>query len=248
LRIGAVTDDQLDYDEAADKVRAMVRYQVEPDRIAGLKLPENQDLDTTIADLVRKGLRIKLESANIITGAQQLAMDTFADAPPASFAKKDDAYVLMPLDDGKTDIATAAGDLIAQLRKIPFEQIGQNLNQTLAGANGAVNDPNLKLALASLNETLSSTRSLMTSLNKGADPLLRRLPQIAADLEDTVKHTNQLVSSLDDSHAPGSQFGRDTSRLFSQLSDAARSVRILADLLSRHPEALIRGRAEQEVQ
>jgi paraquat-inducible protein B len=34
----------------------------------------------------------------------------------------------------------------------------------------------------------------------------------------------------------------------SQLSDAARSVRILADLLARHPEALIRGRAEQQVQ
>ena len=31
-----------------------------------------------------------------------------------------------------------------------------------------------------------------------------------------------------------------------ELTDAARSVRILADLLSRHPEALIRGRAEQE--
>ena len=37
-------------------------------------------------------------------------------------------------------------------------------------------------------------------------------------------------------------------RLMGQLSDAARSVRILADLLSRHPEALIRGRDTQQVQ
>jgi paraquat-inducible protein B len=35
--------------------------------------------------------------------------------------------------------------------------------------------------------------------------------------------------------------------MMGQLSDAARSIRILADMLSRHPEALIRGRAEQEV-
>ena len=40
---------------------------------------------------------------------------------------------------------------------------------------------------------------------------------------------------------------RDTTKLLSQVSDAARSVRILADLLSRHPEALIRGRTEREV-
>jgi paraquat-inducible protein B len=86
----------------------------------------------------------------------------------------------------------------------------------------------------------------MASVNKDAGPALHRLPQIAADLEGTVRHANQLVGSLDDSHG-GSQFGRDLSRMLSQLSDAARSVRILADLLSRHPEALIRGRTEQEV-
>ena len=62
-----------------------------------------------------------------------------------------------------------------------------------------------------------------------------------------MKHANQLVGSLDDSHGRGSQFGRDMNRMLAQLSDAARSVRILADMLSRHPEALIRGRDEQEV-
>jgi paraquat-inducible protein B len=30
-----------------------------------------------------------------------------------------------------------------------------------------------------------------------------------------------------------------------QLTDTARSVRVLADLLARHPEALIRGRTDQ---
>ena len=40
-------------------------------------------------------------------------------------------------------------------------------------------------------------------------------------------------------------FGRNASRLLAQLSDTARSFRVLADLLTRHPEALIRGRTEQ---
>jgi paraquat-inducible protein B len=133
------------------------------------------------------------------------------------------------------------------LNSIPFEQIGDNLNKTLAGANGTINDPKLRQAIASLNETLNGTQTLVASLNKDAGPLLHRLPQIAADLEDMVKHANQLVASLDDSRTPGSQFGRDMTRMLAQLSDAARSVRILADLLSRHPEALIRGRSEQEV-
>jgi paraquat-inducible protein B len=39
-----------------------------------------------------------------------------------------------------------------------------------------------------------------------------------------------------------SRFRRDVDRLMPQLTDTVRSVRALADLLSRHPEALIRGR------
>jgi paraquat-inducible protein B len=154
--------------------------------------------------------------------------------------------VLMPLDDdGETDIAAAASALLVRVQSIPFEKIGENLNQTLAGANGTINDPKLHQAIAALDETLNSTQTLMANLNKSADPLLHRLPQIASDLENMVKHANQLVGSLDDNHDPGSQFGRDLNRLLAQVSDAARSVRILADMLSRHPEALIRGRTDQ---
>jgi paraquat-inducible protein B len=248
LRVGGVTDVALDYDKVSDFVKVAVRYEIEPDRIGGLDLPINGDLDKRMEDLVHRGLRIRLESANIVTGSKQLAMDIVADAPDAPFAKQGDAYVLAPLGDGQTDIVAAASSLIARVQSIPFEQIGQNLNQTLAGANGTINDPKLHQAIAALSETLNSTQTLMANLNKQADPLLQRLPQIASDLENTVKHANQLVGSLDDSHDPGSQFGRDLTRLLAQLSDAARSVRILADLLSRHPEALIRGRTDQGVQ
>jgi paraquat-inducible protein B len=247
LRIGIVTAVELSYDAATDLVKVAVRYEVEPGRIAGLNLPVNDDLDKEMFDLVHRGLRIRLESSSILTGSKQLAMDIVADAPEAPYDKLDDSYVLTPLDDGQGDIASSAGALLARLNSIPFEQIGDNLNKTLAGANGTINDPKLHQAIASLSETLSQTQVLMTSLNKGADPLLHRLPQIASDLEAMVKHADQLIGSLDDSGSPGSQFGRDMNRLMAQVSDAARSVRILADLLSRHPEALIRGRSEQEV-
>jgi paraquat-inducible protein B len=246
LRIGAVTNVALSYDPAADEVKVAVRYDVEPDRIVTLNLPGDDNLDKVMVDLVHRGLRIRLESANLVTGAKQLALDIVAGAPEAAYDKQGDAYVLTPLDAGQGDITAAAGALIARLQSIPFEQIGDNLNKTLSGASGTINDPKLRQAIAALSETLNATQTLMANVNKGADPLLRRLPGIAAELEGTVKHANQLVGSLDDSQG-GSQFGRDMNRMLAQLSDAARSVRILADMLSRHPEALIRGRDEQEV-
>ena len=38
------------------------------------------------------------------------------------------------------------------------------------------------------------------------------------------------------------QFNRDLERLLIQANDAVRSFRALADLLARHPEALVKGR------
>ncbi|MGA3001120.1 MAG: MlaD family protein [Acetobacteraceae bacterium] len=247
LRIGTVTGVTLSYDPVADEVKAAVRYEVEPDRIVPLHLSSDTNPDKVMLDLVHRGLRIRLESANLITGSKQLALEIVAGAPPAVYDKQGDAYMLAPVDGEQSDIAASAAALLAKLQTIPFQQIGDNLNKTLEGANGTINDPKLHQAIAALTQTLNETQTLMASLNKGADPLLRRLPQIANDLEGTVEHANRLVGSLDDSHGPGSQFGRDLNRMMGQLSDAARSIRILADMLSRHPEALIRGRAEQEV-
>ncbi len=38
--------------------------------------------------------------------------------------------------------------------------------------------------------------------------------------------------------------GNDLARTLVELKDAARSIRVLADTLERHPEALLRGKQE----
>jgi paraquat-inducible protein B len=53
---------------------------------------------------------------------------------------------------------------------------------------------------------------------------------------------NKLVLSLDTGYGDNTQFNRDLERLLAQASDAVRSIRALADMLARNPEALIRGR------
>ncbi len=248
IRVGGVTEVSLRYDRTKDAIAAAVRYNMEPGRVPGLELPEDGEaLDERMTGLIQRGMRIRLESASLVTGSKQLVVDIFPHAPPAASGKEGDEFVLPPLDGDQGDIGASAAALMARLQTIPFEQIGENLNQTLAGANGTINDPKLRQAIAGLTTTLNSVQDLMDALNKGADPLLKTLPRAAANLEDALKHANQLVASLDTSYGGGSQFGRDTTRLMLQLTDAARAIRILADLLARHPEALIRGRSEQEV-
>lgn len=245
IKIGEVTSVSLVYDQALDNVVVPVRFNVEPQRIALLNLPTDGNLDTRLADLVQRGLRVELVSGNILTGQKQLSIDIYKDAGPGKLSKSGDAYVIPPLASGSADIASAAASLVNRLNDIPFASIGNNLNALLAGSSALVNDKRLPEAVGSLQTTLASTQALITNLNHGVGPLTQRMPAMAASLEDAVKRLDRLSGSLESGYGGDSRFNHDLSRMMNQLSEAARSIRVLADLLSRHPEALIRGRTDQ---
>jgi paraquat-inducible protein B len=70
-------------------------------------------------------------------------------------------------------------------------------------------------------------------------PLIRSLRQTA----DAAQRTMQQAGNALGSNAPQ---GTDLPKLMQELTDAARSVRALADYLDQHPEALIRGRKQED--
>jgi paraquat-inducible protein B len=247
-KIGEVSSVSLVYDRDLDNVVVPVHFTLEPGRIAMLDLPMDAGLDARMKDLVHRGMRVKLESGNILTGQKQLAMDIFKDAGPGELTKQGDAYVIPVLGGSSDDVATSTTKLVNRLNSIPFESIGKNLDQTLAGVNALVNDKQLGESVTELRSTLASTQTLVNNLNHGITPVMQRLPAIANGLESSVQRTDKLIASLQTGYGGDSGFSRDVTRLMMQLSDAARSIRVLADLLSRHPEALIRGRTDQGVQ
>ena len=245
LKIGTVTGASLEYDQAIDNVVAPVHFTLEPQRVSLLDLPKGGDLDARLADLVRRGLRVKLESANFLTGQKQLALDLYKDAGTEVLGKSGDDYVIPVLGGSAEDVASAATNLVNRLNDIPFATIGQNLSQLLVNTNALIGDKRLSDSLAGLQATLAGTQTLIANLNHGLTPMTSRMPAIASDLEESVRHLNRLTTSFESGYGGDSRFNRDLSRMMGQLSDAARSIRVLADLLSRHPEALIRGRTDQ---
>ena len=79
-------------------------------------------------------------------------------------------------------------------------------------------------------------------LDVDAGPALKRRPAIAQQLQEALTKANRLFGSINTGYGDDLRFRRDLDRLLPQLTDAARSLRALTDLLSRHPEALIKGR------
>ena len=131
---------------------------------------------------------------------------------------------------------------MSKINRIDFDKIGNSLLGAATGIEQTVNGPQIKATLAALEKAMIDVQDIAAKLDKDATPALKRLPEIAAQLQEAVVKANKLIGSVDKGYGDTSKFHRDIERLLPQITDAARSIRALADLLSRHPEALIKGR------
>jgi paraquat-inducible protein B len=246
LKIGEVTDVGLVFDPATDRIVAPVRYRVDPERIAGVAAVSGIPPGTIAAEMVGRGLRATLQAPSLITGQKIVALVMVPDAAPAELTRDGDAFVMPTSDSGGfDDITRSAAELLGKINRIDFERIGKDVAGITQGLDAAVNGPQLKGALAALESTLADVQDVTRKLDINATPALKRLPEISAQLQDVLTRTNRMVGSINAGYGDNSKFLRDLDRLLPQLTDAARSLRALTDLLSRHPEALVKGRTNK---
>jgi paraquat-inducible protein B len=244
LVVGHVIDVRLVYDPNKDAVLAPVRYEVEPERVVGVGT-QIYSAREAVDTLIRRGLRASLQSSSLITGAQQVALDFVRGAAPAK-ADVEGVDFVMPTTAGGgfAGIEQAATTLLSKVNTIPFDEIGKDLEGILKAVNG----PELHDALTSLDATLASAQTFTRNLDRGTASTFKQLPQMANQLQKTVTNADRLLVSLDSGYGDNTKFNRSLDRLLVQLNDAVVSIRSLADLLARHPEALIKGRPKGGVE
>jgi paraquat-inducible protein B len=243
LVVGHVTDVRLAYDRAKDTIVAPVRYEVEPERVVGVGARVYATDAEAAGALLKQGLRATLQSASLITGQQQVALDFEPKAGPAE-VKMEDGYFVLPTaaGGGFSGLQASASTLLDKVNAIPFDKLGRNLDGLLQSLNDLTNGPQLRDSLTSLAATLAGAETFTHSLNTGTAPALKQLPEMTKQLQKTLAQTDKLLVSLDAGYGDNTRFNRDVVRLMAQTNDALSSVRALADLLARHPEALIKGR------
>jgi paraquat-inducible protein B len=243
LPVGHVTDVRLTYDKATDRVSAPVRYEIEPERIVGVGVRLFQNEAEAVDALVKQGLRATLQSASLITGQQEIALDFEAKAPSVEVTTQDGYFVLPTTGGGGfAGLQASAGELLNKVNTIPFDEIGRNVEGILQSVNELANGPQMRQALTKLATTLATAETFTRNLNNGTAPAFKQLPEMANQLQKTVGSANKLLVSLDSGYGDNTKFNRDMERLLVQTNDAVSSIRALADLLARHPEALIKGR------
>jgi len=238
IEIGQVLDVKLEFDVEKDAFRIPVLIETEPDRITSTgSMPEGDENQRTMDYLVAKGMRAQLKTGSLITGQLLVAVDMHPNAPPAKIDWEGVYPVLPTVPTAMEEITTSLTQLLNKLEKLPIEQIGYELRDTITGAKRLVNSPELQKSATALNETLNEAQKFVAALNKNVAP---ELDEAVSNLNAALIQAQKLARSLNSNVAP------QADRTLKELQSAARSIKVWAEYLERHPEALIRGKSKSK--
>ena len=198
-----------------------------------------------IRALVHEQLRVVLASSSLLTGQKELSLEFVPGSkPPPALTEEAGAWVLPSEGQDLQDLSASLSQILNKVNSIPFEEIGTNASHALASLDRTVGGPELQRAIASLDEALKEVSGLAREAKSDLGPALERLPRISEKLESAV---DQAQAALGQSgYGSDSKTQRSLERMMSQVGDAARSIRLLADYLNRHPESLVSGRKENQ--
>ena len=244
IRIGTVTDIKFDLDLDAHRVRIPVIVEFDPERLVpyGAEAEVKKFIADHAADiakgrrpameaLIDHGLRARLKTGNLLTGQLYVDVDFYPNQPPAPL-KYGGKYPEIPtLPSVAAELEKSVTEIVANLKKLPLDKIGQELLGTVQGTNRLTNAPEWRETIRSLDSALKDSRQLM----KTADA---KIASLTGSVEKSLGSAVKVLEQIE----PNAPMAVDIGNALEELAVAARSIRTLTDYLERHPESLLYGK------
>jgi paraquat-inducible protein B len=215
IKIGEVIDIRLEFDYDVLSFRIPVVIEIEPERIA-MTGKETIDRQRGNEILVEKGLRAQLKQGNLITGQLYIDLDMHPEDAPRKIVYGGKYPELPTIPTPIEEITRGITRIVNKLEKLPLEEIGKDLRETLTN----------------LNRSTEQLAKLMQNLDE----------RVAPAATATLERSQTTLMKLDRLLSAESPTGHELKHALAEMADAARNISVLADYLGRHPESLVFGK------
>lgn len=261
VKVGKVNEIGLQYNPETKSVLIIVLAEINLGTITGPS-GEEATMNSFMA-LIRQGLKAQLQYQNFVTGQLLIDLD-FHPGEPLRLARSTLPYPQIPT------VPSGLERLSKVVENLPLDEIVGKLVNAVDGITRAASSPEFKETIQSIRLAVDELRKLTQNINENAQPLAagikgalndsRRLLQdfdkesstLMASMEkatnaagEAAAQAEQTLKSIEHAGSGESPVMYQLSRTLEKISDAADSLRALSDYLSRHPEALLRGKRAQ---
>jgi paraquat-inducible protein B len=233
IRVGEVKEIHLQYDRDTLQVHIPVLIAFEPQRVERVVRQKGVPVseESSMADVMRamqvfvtRGLRAQLRSQSLLSGKLFVAFDFFPTAAAAQIVKEGNIPVLPSVPSSAEDLQQNAGEvldqvsaILARVQKMPLEGVVGDARGALQAIRALADSPQISAVLGSADKTLNSA-------------------------DATLSQIDDLVASVNSGYGNDSEARQRLVALLREFQETARSMKVLADSLEEHPEALIRGK------
>ena len=218
--------------------------------------------------LIKKGLRAQLQLQSFVTGQLMVNLDFYPNTPirlvglekrypeiptvPSGLEKLTKRLEELPLN----EIADRLNETLAGINRLVNSRDLQasigSLNQMLKDSDALVKNLNATVGpLASdIRGTTDAARAAFAQAEKtlrfdegSPGQIANSIKETLSAAQDTLKKTNTAVENINVIALQNTNLGYEIGRTLEQIAELSRSIRVLADYLERHPEALLRGKS-----
>lgn len=202
--LGQVTGIGVQYDPKSHAFMMPVTIDLYPDRLGRRSKQALPEQGTTASQdmlqlLVNRGLRGQLRTGNLLTSQLYIALDFFPKAAPAKVNVANDPLELPTVPNTLDELQLQIADIARKIDKIPFDEIGTNLNGSLKNAN-ALFDRMDKEVMPEMRDTLTQAKKTFgqaQSTLQSDSPLQSDVHQALQELTRTLQSLNSLADYLE---------------------------------------------------
>ena len=261
VQVGHVTDIRIQFNLDKAEVRTPVYLTVDLQRV-NFETSDSRDIssDLTYESLVRHGLRAQLQSQSLLTGQLYVEVNFYPKTDIKLVGGDVNVREIPALPSETDEIINNIGAIVTRLKTLPLNELIDTLLDTSKDIRRLVSSPEILNNAQKLEQVLTTLHSLVDRVNKRFDPMVSSVEATMKDTRRLINNVNNQVGPLatntheilvqakrsleafEEVTSPDSPAYSDLTDSLSELSEAARSIRVLADYLKRNPEALLYGK------
>jgi paraquat-inducible protein B len=175
-------------EDGTPRVRLRTTLELSPSRIGIAEDTSEQDAMIILAGFVEQGLRARLVTNNILTGALEIELIEVAEAPVEVMDVARDPFPIIPTTESEVaDVAATAEGVLKRINDLPIEELMQGAIDLMAGIETFATDGDLRAAPEELLALLGEVRDVIGSDGVQNTPAalqatLTGIEQVVADI------------------------------------------------------------------